>query len=118
MNAALHRPVLPAIVPPRLPWRGALSMLAHRLECQLRAGDVPNAAFEHGVDPCDLEALVELWLDEIRRDAPLQTLAREAVQLEHRVSDLVNAAYGLTLDEVWLMWDTAPPRMPTARPAL
>jgi hypothetical protein len=47
---------------------------------------------------------------------PLQALAREAVQLEHRVSDLVNAAYGLTPDEVRLMWDTAPPRMPTARP--
>ncbi|HET6574990.1 MAG TPA: hypothetical protein VFG68_15395, partial [Fimbriiglobus sp.] len=48
--------------------------------------------------------------------APLQALAREAVQLEHRVSDLVNAAYGLTADEVRLMWDTAPPRMPTAQP--
>jgi hypothetical protein len=48
---------------------------------------------------------------------PLQALAREAVQLEHRVSELVNAAYGLTADEVRLMWDTAPPRMPTARPA-
>jgi hypothetical protein len=49
--------------------------------------------------------------------APLQALAREAVQLEHHVSELVNAAYGLTPDEVELMWDTAPPRMPTARPA-
>lgn len=45
--------------------------------------------------------------------APLQALAKEAVRLEHRVSDLVNAAYGLTPDEVRLMWDTAPPRMPT-----
>jgi hypothetical protein len=48
--------------------------------------------------------------------APLQALAREAVQFEHRVADLVNAAYGLTPDEVRLLWDTAPPRMPTARP--
>ena len=30
---------------------------------------------------------------------------------------LVNAAYGLTPDEVELMWATAPPRMPVGRPA-
>lgn len=47
---------------------------------------------------------------------PLQALAREAAQLEQRIADLVNEAYGLTPDEVKLMWDTAPPRMPTARP--
>ena len=43
---------------------------------------------------------------------PLQTLASEAQTLETRVSDLVNAAYGLTPDEIALMWQTAPPRMP------
>ena len=32
--------------------------------------------------------------------------------LERRLSDLVNEAYGLTPDEVDLMWKTAPPRMP------
>jgi hypothetical protein len=48
---------------------------------------------------------------------PLQTLAGEARTLESRVSDLVNAAYGLTPDEIKLMWDTAPPRMPLAGPA-
>lgn len=41
------------------------------------------------------------------RDAALQSLA-----LEHKLSDLVNAAYGLTPDDIKLMWDTAPPRMP------
>ena len=46
---------------------------------------------------------------------PLQALAREAGQHERRVSDVVNAAFGLTPDEVKLMWDTAPPRMPTER---
>jgi hypothetical protein len=46
---------------------------------------------------------------------PLQTLAAEARGLEERVSDLVNAAYGLTPEEVTLMWQTAPPRMPLAR---
>jgi hypothetical protein len=44
--------------------------------------------------------------------APLRTLAREAETLERRVSDLVNAAFGLTPKEVALMWQTAPPRMP------
>jgi hypothetical protein len=43
---------------------------------------------------------------------PAQRLAAEALTLEHRLNDLVNAAYGLTPDEVALMWATAPPRMP------
>ena len=47
---------------------------------------------------------------------PLQTLAGEAHRLEARVSDLVNAAYGLTADEIALMWQTAPPRMPGEAP--
>lgn len=44
------------------------------------------------------------------------TPAREAaagiLALERQLSDLVNAAYGLTPEEVALMWRTAPPRMP------
>lgn len=43
---------------------------------------------------------------------PLQTLAGAAAALEARVADLVNAAYGLTPEEIALMWQTAPPRMP------
>jgi hypothetical protein len=35
--------------------------------------------------------------------------------LERRVADLVNEAYGLTPEEVQLMWDAAPPRMPVGR---
>ena len=31
------------------------------------------------------------------------------------LGDLVNEAYGLTPDEVELMWKTAPPRMPFDR---
>ena len=45
---------------------------------------------------------------------PARSLAGEMLTLERRLSDLVNAAYGLTPDEVKLMWDTAPPRMPLA----
>ena len=48
--------------------------------------------------------------------APARALAAEALTLEGQISDLVNAAYGLTPDEVRLMWDTAPPRMPIPRP--
>ena len=43
---------------------------------------------------------------------PLHANAREALHLERRVSDLVNAAYGLTPEDVALLWATAPPRMP------
>jgi hypothetical protein len=45
---------------------------------------------------------------------PLRALADEAGRLERRVSDLVNAAYGLTPAEVALMRETAPPRTPSA----
>jgi hypothetical protein len=34
--------------------------------------------------------------------------------IERKLSDLVNAAYGLAPEEVALMWRTAPPRMPLA----
>ena len=52
----------------------------------------------------------------MRSVRPLQALAAEARQLERRVADLVNAAYGLTPEEVALMWRTAPPRMPGEPP--
>jgi hypothetical protein len=48
---------------------------------------------------------------------PARGAATEALALERRLSELVNAAYGLTPDEVKLMWDTAPPRMPFGRMA-
>jgi len=38
----------------------------------------------------------------------------QALGLERQLSDLVNAAYGLTPEDVALMWETAPPRMPFA----
>jgi len=44
--------------------------------------------------------------------APVVSQKNEAMQLEHRISDTVNAAFGLTPDEIDLMWKTAPPRMP------
>ncbi len=49
---------------------------------------------------------------------PARHAATEARRLEQKVSDLVNKAYGLTPDDVRLMWATAPPRMPLAAPPL
>ncbi|MBX0330692.1 Eco57I restriction-modification methylase domain-containing protein, partial [Oscillochloris sp. ZM17-4] len=47
--------------------------------------------------------------------APIQQRAGEALALERRLADLVNAAYGLTPEEIALLWETAPPRMPVGR---
>jgi hypothetical protein len=46
---------------------------------------------------------------------PMQAALREVERLEWRLNDLVNDAYGLTPDEIRLMWNTAPPRMPLIR---
>ena len=46
---------------------------------------------------------------------PLRAGAAESARLEGRLAELVNAAYGLTPDEVALLWRTAPPRMPVGR---
>jgi hypothetical protein len=62
---------------------------------------------------------VELALPRVRHWAelaPARLLVIEAVQLEHQLSDPVNEAYGLTPEEVELMWQTAPPRMPISKP--
>jgi hypothetical protein len=64
--------------------------------------------------PLSVAELKRLKTEHAASVVPLQTLAGEARTLEARVSDLVNAAYGLTPDEIALMWQTAPPRMPLA----
>ena len=63
--------------------------------------------------PATLKALRDGYTEQI---APLQRDKAEAEMLEHRVSDLVNSAYGLTPEEIALLWDTAPPRMPLLAP--
>jgi hypothetical protein len=47
---------------------------------------------------------------------PARKLAAEALKVEDAISCLVNEAYGLTPEEVALMWQTAPPRMPIRGP--
>jgi hypothetical protein len=43
---------------------------------------------------------------------PVRRARSEAAGLERKLYDLVNEAYGLTGEEVDLLWKTAPPRMP------
>lgn len=54
---------------------------------------------------------------ELRREyaatvEPARIVGSEIFNLERQVSHLVNEAYGLTPEEVDLLWRTAPPRMP------
>ncbi len=60
-----------------------------------------------------VKALREEYAREL---APVRKKAAEAQGLEQQISDLVNAAYGLTPDEVALLWQTAAARMPLPRP--
>jgi hypothetical protein len=46
---------------------------------------------------------------------PIQDHRRRVRVMERRLADLVDRAYGLTPDEVALVWATAPPRMPGGR---
>jgi len=63
-------------------------------------------------NPLSAAALKSLRDEHARTIEPARAQAAEALQLERQLSDLVNEAYGLTPDEVALLWETAPPRMP------
>lgn len=66
-----------------------------------------------GLNPIALKEIQQVYNDY----APaIQTRKAEALQLERRLFDLVNQAYGLTPEDIDLMWKTAPPRMPISRP--
>jgi len=66
--------------------------------------------------PLSVAALRSLRDEYTRTIEPARAQAAEALNLERQISDLVNEAYGLTPDEVALMWKTAPPRMPIPKP--
>lgn len=57
-------------------------------------------------------ALRDLQAGYAEQSAALHAYKTEATSLERQLSDLINAAYGLTAEEVALLWETAPPRMP------
>lgn len=59
--------------------------------------------------------------DHIRREhaasvAPVARRLAEAAALERSLDAMVNAAYGLSAEDVALLWRTAPPRMPIPPP--
>lgn len=68
-------------------------------------------------NPLTAAAMKRLRDEHAASVVPLQALEREADGLERKVSDLVNDAFGLTPDDVRLMWETAPPRMPIGPPS-
>ncbi len=66
-------------------------------------------------NPLTAAGLRHLRDEHARSIAPRQTLLAEGAAVERRLADLVNSAYGLTPDDIDLLWQTAPPRMPAGR---
>ncbi|MBX6332394.1 MAG: Eco57I restriction-modification methylase domain-containing protein, partial [Gemmatimonadaceae bacterium] len=56
--------------------------------------------------------LAQLRAEYNRTIAPLRHELRTAAALEREISDAVNTVYGLTEEEIDILWRTAPPRMP------
>jgi hypothetical protein len=66
--------------------------------------------------PLTAASLAALRAEYTQSIDPARALAAETLQLERTLSDLINTAYGLTPEEVKLLWATAPPRMPFVEP--
>ena len=66
--------------------------------------------------PLTAAALKALRDEHVRTIEPARKLANEALSLENAISNLVIDAYDLMPEEVALVWQTAPPRMPVASP--
>jgi hypothetical protein len=62
-------------------------------------------------------AIAAIQAEHAETVAPMTQRLAEAVGHERTLSDLVNQAFGLTPEDVALMWQTAPPRMPIPPPA-
>jgi len=60
--------------------------------------------------------LADLRSEYARSVEPVRRAVAESAALETALANIVNAAYGLTVDEISLMWQTAPPRMPVSQP--
>jgi hypothetical protein len=61
-------------------------------------------------------ALKSLREEYARTVEPMRETVARALRLERRLAGLVDEAYGLTAEEVALVWRTAPPRMPIPNP--
>jgi hypothetical protein len=61
-------------------------------------------------------ALKSLREEYARTVEPIRETVGRALQLERRLAGLVDEAYGLTAEEVALVWRTAPPPMPIPNP--
>lgn len=66
-----------------------------------------------GITPTRLAQLRAAFADTAE---PARAARAAALGDERTLSDVVNRAYGLTREDVALMWRTAPPRMPLASP--
>jgi hypothetical protein len=56
--------------------------------------------------------IAELKREHAATIEPCRRARAEIFSLERKLSDTINQAYGLAPEEVQLMWETAPPRMP------
>jgi Isocitrate/isopropylmalate dehydrogenase len=59
--------------------------------------------------------IARLNQERVNELAPACEAAAEVLALDRKLSDLVNAAYGLTFEDISPMWRTAPPRIPRLR---
>ena len=93
------------------------------LEKMRRGLSAPSALTDDGFIKAVRESLPKrrkltvAELAELRREhaetiEPARQARAQIFALENQLSNLVNEAYGLTPEEVALMWRTAPPRMP------
>jgi len=79
------------------------------LDLQAFISEVGKRLPKNALTPGAVKDLSKGYYDQA---TPLRERLGEATGLERRLADLVNAAYGLTPEEIVLLKETAPPRMP------
>ena len=92
---------------------GRLSELVDRSPEELVAAVSKTRPKKAGLTAAQLHRLRAEYTASV---VPMREQGAKAAALERELSDLVNAAYGLTPADVALMWQTAPPRMPITPP--
>lgn len=89
---------------------GALTYAAFEAEVKKR-----RAKAQGSLKPAHVQGLREAWQT---YGKPTAVRRLQSAKLEAEVARLVEQAYGLTADDVRLLWQTAPPRMPGVAPGL